>query len=107
MCRLWITGPCELYSDQLHVGQPVLIELQAFPRRQFKGEIEGIGGATETMSGQQETRPWSVQQVPLKVKFSTDGAGAARDERPDVGRRQEAVLSVAERSDGGTRQDTR
>ena len=72
---LWITAAVsELYADKLHKGQKVVIELQAFPRKRFTGEIEGIGGATETMSGQQEASPWAVQQVPLKVKFSTEGA---------------------------------
>jgi multidrug resistance efflux pump len=69
---LWINASIsELYVDRVREGQPVLIRMEAFRRRWFHGEVEKVGRATE-FAGDQSS-PWMVQQVPLKLTFDPKG----------------------------------
>ncbi len=70
---LWISSAVsELAIDQVRAGQPVSIRIDAFGRRWFHGTVDKVGRATE-FSGNQSS-PWMLQQVPVKVTFKSDGA---------------------------------
>jgi len=69
---LWISASVsELYVDRVREGQPALIRLDAFRRRWFHGKVEKVGRATEFASDQ--SSPWMVQRVPLKLSFNPEG----------------------------------
>ncbi len=64
----WVTGAVsELYAAQVHEGQPVLVELEAFHGRRFTGTVEQVGGAMEATGT--DSNQWMLQQVPLRVAF--------------------------------------
>jgi membrane fusion protein (multidrug efflux system) len=70
---LWITlAVSELYVDRVRAGQPVVIRIDAFGRRRFHGAVEKVGRATESSLNQ--TSPWTLQQVPVKLTFDPEGA---------------------------------
>lgn len=65
---LWISGSIsELYASRVKEGQPVIIRIEAFPHRKFKGKVTQVGGATEFSTT--ENNQWMLQQVPIKVSF--------------------------------------
>jgi multidrug resistance efflux pump len=69
---LWISASVsELHIDRVRQGQPALIRLDAFRRRWFHGDVEKVGRATEFASDQ--SSPWMVQRVPLKIRFDPEG----------------------------------
>ncbi|UCC68391.1 MAG: HlyD family secretion protein [Armatimonadota bacterium] len=69
---LWISASVsELYVDRVREGQPVLIRIDAFRRRWFHGNVEKVGRATEFASDQ--SSPWMMQRVPLKIQFDAEG----------------------------------
>jgi multidrug resistance efflux pump len=70
---LWISSSVsELYVDRVRVGQPVLIRIDAFGRRRFPGTVEKVGRATE--ASLEQSSPWTLQQVPVKVTFDPEDA---------------------------------
>lgn len=70
---LWISASVsELVVGRVREGQPVLIKIDAFRRREFRGKVAQLGGATEIAAG--ESNPWQLQQVPIKITFDPDGA---------------------------------
>jgi len=65
---LWINASVsELYVDRVREGQTALIRIDAFGRRWFRGKVSKVGRATEFASDQ--SSPWMMQQVPIKVSF--------------------------------------
>jgi len=69
---LWINASVsELYVDRVREGQPALIRMDAFRRHWFHGKVEKVGRATE-FAGDQSS-PWMIQQVPLKLTFDPKG----------------------------------
>ncbi len=65
---LWINaGVTELAVAKVKAGQPVIIRLDAFPRRKFTGKVTKVGKAT-TFSADASS-PWQLQQVPLKISL--------------------------------------
>jgi multidrug resistance efflux pump len=69
---LWISAAVsELLVGRVRVGQPVVIRIDAFRNRTFRGKVTQIGGATEFSTG--ETARWQLQQVPIKVSLDTEG----------------------------------
>ncbi len=69
---LWISASVsELYIDRVREGQPVLIRMDAFRGQWFDGEVEKVGRATELSTDQ--SSPWMVQRVPLKITLDTEG----------------------------------
>ncbi len=70
---LWINASVsELYVDRVREGQPALIRLDAFRRRWFHARVEKVGRATEFASDQ--SSPWMMQRVPLKLTFDPEEA---------------------------------
>ncbi len=71
----WISAAVsELYATRVHEGQPVMVRVEALGSRKFRGTVEQVGGATELQSSDSANQ-WTLQQVPIRVKF--DRAGAA------------------------------
>ncbi len=69
---LWLSASVsELYVDRIRAGQPALIRIDAFRRRWFHGEVEKVGRATEFAS--EQSSPWMIQEVPLKLTFDPQG----------------------------------
>ncbi len=65
---LWISGGVtELVVAKLKPGQSVMIRLDAFPRRKFKGKLIQVGKATASSPG--ASSPWQLQQIPLKISL--------------------------------------
>lgn len=68
---LWINAKIsELYADRVREGQPVLIRIDAFRRHWFHGKVEKVGRATEFVAD--ESSPWAIQQVPVKLSFDPE-----------------------------------
>lgn len=73
----WISASVsELYAGRVKEGQPVLIRIDSvytgrFGRRWLHGKIEKVGAATEFQAN--ESSPWMVQQVPMKIAFDPEG----------------------------------
>jgi HlyD family secretion protein len=71
---LWISGSVsELYADRIREGQPVILRIEAFPRKRFHGKVTQVGGATQFSAGSTDS-PWMIQQVPIKASFDPEGA---------------------------------
>jgi multidrug resistance efflux pump len=70
---LWISASVsELTVARVEEGQPVLIRIDAFPRRKFRGKVAQVGKATEISTT--ASSPWQLQQVPIKITFDTNHA---------------------------------
>ena len=67
----WITGSVsELYVSRVKDNQPVIIHIDAYRGRTFRGKVTRVGGATDFST---EDSPWALKQVPIKVAFDTQG----------------------------------
>ncbi|MFB3881687.1 MAG: HlyD family secretion protein [Armatimonadota bacterium] len=69
----WISASVsELYASRVKEGQPVLIRIDSiytgmFGNKWLHGKVEKVGAATEFAAN--ESTPWMVQQVPIKIAF--------------------------------------
>ena len=69
---LWLSASVsELYVDRVRAGQPAKIRIDAFRRRWFRGEVEKVGRATEFVG--EQSSPWMIQEVPLKLTLDPQG----------------------------------
>ena len=50
----------------------MIVRIEAFPHRDFRGTVEQVGGATEPQQGGDAASPWMLQQVPIRVKFDRE-----------------------------------
>ena len=80
--KIWITANFkETQLEAIRVGDPVSIEIDAFPQRKFKGHVDslqaGSGTAFSLLPAQNATGNYVkiVQRVPVKIVF---------DQPPDV-----------------------
>jgi len=70
----WISASVsELYASRVKEGQPVLIRIDSlytglFGHKWLRGTVEKVGAATEFQAN--ESSPWMIQQVPIKIAFN-------------------------------------
>jgi membrane fusion protein (multidrug efflux system) len=90
--RLWVTANFkETQLDQMRIGQPVEIRVDAYPGRVFKGHVDsfqpGSGAAFSLLPPENATGNYVkvVQRVPVKIVF---------DEAPDPNRPLGPGMSV-------------
>lgn len=73
----WISASVsELYAGRVKEGQPVLIRIDSvyrgwLGRKWLRGSVEKVGAATEFQGNQ--SSPWTIQRVPIKIAFDTEG----------------------------------
>lgn len=73
----WIAASVsELHASRIREGQPVLIRIESvhsgwLGRRWLHGRVETVGAATEFQA--EESTPWMIQQVPIKIAFDPEG----------------------------------
>ncbi len=74
----WISASVsELNAGRVKEGQPVLIRIDSIYRglfggkRWLNGKVDKVGAATEFPAN--ESTPWMIQQVPIRITFDPEG----------------------------------
>ena len=73
----WISASVsELSAGRVHEGQPVLIRIDSVYTGWFRsswlhGKVDKVGAATEIQAN--ESSPWMIQQVPIRITFDPHG----------------------------------